>query len=336
MRKIGTLLLVSGLALAGCETIVDVDAPPHTPQLAMLYTLSNQAQTPGSQRYFEARDMFVSSSQGVLDTRLLAGRGDATVELRNEAGQVVEQFRSKPRPGYTYGPNGALDSLYGYYVPVRGFAGEPGKTYTLRAYAPGLEAVEASLTLPARPVVESATYVARQAGQNNGSQYVGRLNISVLDPAATTDYYVAYGRVLDQQGRFWGVMEIDYNSPNNSSDGPELNLERFQLSSPYGFYGQNPFADTNINGQRFSLSTDVVLYYQGIYDPRAPALPTPAFVEVVVSSITPDTFRFFQSLRRYYDTEGNIFAEPAPLFTNLQPGYGVFGGATDVTYRIPL
>ena len=64
--------------------------------------------------------------------------------------------------------------------------------------------------------------------------------------------------------------------------------------------------------------------------------PQPAFVEVTVSSITLDAYNFYLSRRRYYDSDGNPFAEPAPLTSNVRPGYGLFGGATDVTYRIRL
>ena len=55
-----------------------------------------------------------------------------------------------------------------------------------------------------------------------------------------------------------------------------------------------------------------------------------------VSSITKDAYDFYLSRRRYYDSDGNPFAEPAPLASNVRPGYGLFGGAADVTYRIQL
>lgn len=326
------LLTICGAALAfsSCETIVDVDVPPHTPRLALTYTLSNQVPTAEYQQSFGMRDLFVSSSQGVLETKQLAGRADASVELLDDAGQVVERFRSKGRPGY-YNSNG-LDSLYGYYVPIRGFAGQPGRAYTLRASAPGMEAVEATLTLPAQAVIETGSYVASTQNNPNVRGGAGRLTCSFLDNAATTDYYLAYARVLDLTGNYWGSVRQDYT---NNNSGPEVNLSRFQLSESYGFYSQYPFSDAGGNGQRLTLGTDVLLQYEGSYNSGG-SYPQPGYIEVIVSSITPDTYRFYQSLQRYYDTDGNPFAEPAPLVSNVRPGYGLFGGATDVTYRIPL
>ena len=52
--------------------------------------------------------------------------------------------------------------------------------------------------------------------------------------------------------------------------------------------------------------------------------------------MTADAYRFYLSSRNYGDTGDNPFAEPAPLASNIKPGYGLFGGASDATYRIKL
>jgi hypothetical protein len=273
----------------------------------------------------------------VLEVKQPTGRGDARVELIDEAGQTVEQFRSKAREGYNPS-TGRPDSLYGYYVPVRGFVGEPGRTYTLRASAPGAEAVEATLTLPEPAVIETGSYIPATQDNNNPvfRNSAGRLTCSILDNAGTADYYLAYARVLDRNGKYWGAVRRDYSSTSN--DGLDVNLDRFQLSEggqDYG-YGLYPFSDVGGNGQRLTLSTDVLLQYQGDFNPNNPVVVQPGFIEITISSITPDTYRFYQSRNRYNNTGDNPFAEPAPLFSNVRPGYGLFGGATDVTYRIPL
>ncbi|RFP66005.1 DUF4249 domain-containing protein [Hymenobacter lapidiphilus] len=342
MDKLRLLLGVSlGLGLAGCETVVDVDTPPHTPRMALSYTLSNTPPEPptttNNRSFFEQRKLYVSSSQGVLETKELTGRGDATVQLFDESGQLVEQFRSKAQPGY-YSGGSRPDSIYGDYAPTRGFAGVPGRRYTLRASAPGVEAVEASLRLPAVPTIESVGYVARPRDPNSGGpygyvDYGGRLTVAVADNPATTDYYLAYARVLDKQGNYWGGVSRDYSAPG--ADGPDINLSRFQLSQPDSFYSQYPYSDATSSGPLLSFGTDVRLYFQGGYGSGG-SIPEPGYLEVIVSSITPDTYQFFQSVLRFYNTDGNPFAEPAPLHSNLRGGYGLFGGATDAVYRIKL
>ena len=314
------------LLLTSCETIVDVPAPAHTPRLALSYTLSNQAATADYRAFFGSRDLYVSTSQGVFETKDIKGRADAAVELRDAAGQVVEQFRARARPYY----NGT-DSLRGYYVPTRGYVGQPGQRYTLRASAPGVEPVEATLTLPAPATVAAASYVAKTQSPNS-NYYQGRLTFTVPDQAATTDYYLAYARVLDAQGQLWGRVNPD--NSGRTTDGPNVSLNRFDLSDAYGYYRVFPLSDAGRNGQPLTASQEVSFYYSGAYGPQV--APLPAFIEVVVSTITPEAYSFYLSLQRYYDIDGNPFAEPAPLRSNVTGGYGLFGGAADVTFRIPL
>ncbi len=323
MKISSSLLLVAGLALASCETVADVPVPVHTPRLSLSYMLSNQSITDDYQKTFDSRALYVSTSHSLLETGRLLGRADASAELRNAAGQVVEEFRARGRSGY--GP----DSLRGYYVATRGYVGQPGQRYTLRASAPGVAAVEATLTLPAPATLASGSYAP--ATTSTSYQYRGRLSFAILDQAATADYYLAYARVLDAAGHYWGQVGQDYGSRNN--DGPDSKLTRFDLSQPGSLFQTLPVRDGGRNGQRLPFSQDVYLSAAG---GNSPTTAKPAFIEVIVSSLPADTYEFYQSVQRTYDTEGNPFAEPAPLRSNVAGGYGLFGGATDVALRIAL
>jgi hypothetical protein len=303
---------------------VPIDLPAYTPRLSVAYTLSNHAPPAGERDFFDNRSLYVSTSQSITNSNRLAGRADATVELRDASGQVVEQFRPRGRGGY-----GGSDSTQGFYVPVRGYVGQPGQRYTLRASAPGVESVEAALTLPAAAAAtEGGRYTLSSVQPNY--QYQGRLTFSIRDNAATTDYYLAYGRVFDAAGRPWGEVVQDYGARNGL--GPEVKFTRLDLSRPGSTYQTLPISDAGRQGQRLSYSEDVYLSgYRGTNSGIEPA-----FIEVIVSSIPADTYEFYQSIQRYYDTEGNPFAEPAPLRSNVPGGYGLFGGATDATLRVPI
>ncbi|MBJ6144011.1 DUF4249 family protein [Hymenobacter sp. BT559] len=333
MKKV--LFLGSLALLASCEAVVNVPTPAHTPQLSLLYTLSNQPITAEYNQYFYNRNPYVSSSLGTLATTRLQGRLDATVELRDASGQVVEQFKPDTSAHQPF------DYRYGTYLPVRGYVGQPGQAYTLRASAPGLAPLEATLTLPAPATIDaaSASFVTKPQVVAPGPypfiyDYYGQLSFAILDAAATTDYYVAYARVFDAAGRPWGYVYQD-NSGRNT-EGPDIKLNRFDLSSTNDVYKILPVSDEGRNGQRLNFSHPVGLSYSGSYDPQRPNIPPPAFLEITVSSLPPATYDFYQSMQRYYDTNGNPFAEPAPLRSNLQGGYGLFGGATDTKFRIRL
>lgn len=337
MKK--TVLLGALVALASCEAVVEVPVPAHTPQLSLLYTLSNQPVNNEYRLAFSGRGLYVSSSLSTLATTPLQGRGDATVELRDASGQVVEQFETDTtgfRPGDIY----YAAYRRGYYQAVRGYVGRPGQTYTLRASAPGLAPLEATITLPAPAAVDAASvgFVAKPQVVGPGPypsyyDYYGQLSFAILDPAATTDYYAVYAQVLDAAGQFWGNVFQD-NSLRNST-GPDVNLNRFDLSSAYDVYKVLPISDVGRNGQRLAFSNPVGFSYGRSYNTQNP-IPPPAYLELIVSSLPATTYTFYQSVQRYYDTNGNPFAEPAPLRSNLPGGYGLFGGATDIRLRIKL
>ena len=321
MKILPLTILLAATALAGCETTVNLPEPPHTPRVALRYTLTTAPQDSSFGELYGQRQLYISNSQRVFDTRELTGRADATVELRNAAGATVERYR--------HTLTNSSGRIPGFYRPVLGFRPQVGQAYTLRASLPGLETAESTLTMPTPAVVESGTYVNRTTSNPNSNVFYGRLNLVLQDNPNAANYYLAFARVLDQQGRpgSWSSVDVDYESQSSS-----VSIGQFQLSSPQQQYSLYPFADTDVNGQRISLSTDVRFYgncFRGV-------CPPPGYIEVHVSSITPEAYNFYLSRRRYYDSDGNPFAEPAPLASNVRPGYGLFGGATDVTYRIRI
>lgn len=140
------------------------------------------------------------------------------------AGAVVEEFESiSAGPDPNYGEPG-------YYLPLRALLGQPGQTYTLRAAAPGLKPVEATMTMPFPTVIESAEFSIRPAAGNYGADTPGRLTVTIQDNAATTDYYFATARLLDAQGRPspLGSVKVDYDSQENTAQ-----VGQFQLSNSF-------------------------------------------------------------------------------------------------------
>ena len=311
------------LLLTACETTVKLPEPKHTPRVAVLFTLSNAPQDSSFQALYQQRQLSVSNSQSVFDTTDLTARPDATAELRDATGAVLERYRYRESSdrGYDY---------YAYF-PTLNFQPQPGQAYTLRTALPGLEPAESTQTLPRPATIESAGYTPRATpGGGDPSSFQGRLTLTLRDDPGAANYYVAYARALGPDGQpgAWTPLAVD-----NGDDAPITPIGQFQLSSPLDDDALYPFADTDANGQRISLSTNVQFYnydcYLGTCDP-------PGFIEVVVSSITAEAYNFYLARRRYQDSDGNPFAEPAPLPSNVHPGYGLFGAATDVKYRIAL
>jgi Domain of unknown function (DUF4249) len=41
-------------------------------------------------------------------------------------------------------------------------------------------------------------------------------------------------------------------------------------------------------------------------------------------AITPEYYRYYKSQELYADAQGNPFAEPITVYTNIREGYGIF------------
>ncbi|UOQ74233.1 DUF4249 domain-containing protein [Hymenobacter cellulosilyticus] len=328
LRTAALGLLSLGL-LGGCETVIDLPEPEHTPRIALKYILSNYETTRQHDELADTRTLFVSNSQRIFSNKQARGRKDATVVVLDENGTVVERFQPVE-------PSAPYDTFnIGYYKPTLKLKGEPGRTYKLRASLPGFETVESTLTLPAVPVIESAAFIKNES-KSNGSEVHGQLSLTVADDPNATNYYVAFARAINSQNpeyQGWSGVEV----AEDESD-LEVDLGQFQLSTINSFngfsYGLYPYADVNVNGKSFSLTTNV-RYYDG-YCQQPNNCQRPDYLEVYVTSMTRETYNFYVARQRYNDSEGNPFAEPAPLPSNIRPGYGLFGGMTDAVYRIKL
>ncbi|WP_167856838.1 DUF4249 domain-containing protein [Hymenobacter aquaticus] len=337
-RPVRAALLLLSLGLGACETTLDLPEPKHTPRIALQFELSNydfDFQPPNSNdELARLRRLYVSNSQRVFDLNELKGRRDATVVITDDKGAVVESFEALQSTSPYY------DSEQGYYRQTKRLKGEPGRTYTLRASLPGFETVESTLTMPKAAVIESATFTKNQS-KSSPNDVRGKLSVTVADDPGAANYYVAFARVVDKDYKLttgWAEVQVDQD---NNGDIVTPEVGQFQLSSlsaisggGYGTYGFYPYADTNVNGKRFSLNADVRYYpggcsYSGVCNEAA-------YMEVFVSSLTREAYNFHLSRQRYNNTDGNPFAEPAPLASNIPNGYGLFGGVTDAVYRIKL
>ena len=285
------LLALGMLGFAGCESVIDVPEPPHTPSLAVRYALGTlTAPDSVTQEFLGHRQLFVSASQRLFDTRPLRPLTNAVARLYDDGagGALVEEFRAgRPYGALRFGPDTA-----GYYVPTRGFVPQPGGTYRLRVEAPDYPAVESRLTLPAAaPQILSATFTPRVGTGNN--DYRGRLVVTIADDPAATNYYTALARVLDAAGQ-----PIPYGYVTEVSDdnaGPtNVRGSRLMLSSAYGSGDLLPYAAVG-GTSSFTLNADLSV---SIFDPQTGLPLVGAQLEVVISRLSFDTYQFWLSSQR--------------------------------------
>lgn len=309
-----TPLLLAALLLGGCETVVDVEPPEHERQLVVngLY----QAGTPWV--------VEVTTSVGLLEIDEPATVTNASVVLWHDD-RPLDTLRYRPVPDdqpYYYGGNAD-----GHYHSDA--AAAPGQTYTLRVSAPGFDPVEATSVVPDRP---AATFDVRTRlappDPNYPPEYrptLAEVDIHLDDPAGERNYYAL--SVMTEQ-RYAGadstefvtewLMGFHFSDPLLEDDLFDEDL----LDGDGSTYrwGRLYFSDRNIDGRRHTLHVTTTLD-PGAEDRRS---------VVVLEALSPDIYEYERTRDRYREADGNPFAEPVEVHSNMSNGFGIFAGASAV------
>ena len=313
-------LLPAALLLSACETDIDVPEPEHTPSVALSMTIDNLAAADSVKRQnMVGRIPFVSVSKRLYDLTPLQGSTNATLEVRDAAGTVVERYKPFPSPVNVPPYYGNYNQ--GRYRPVLFYQFRPGQTYTVRASVPGVEPAESQLTMPSEvPVQATLTQLS-----TNGGQIKSRVSVSFDDPGTGADYYMVTVRIAGPGGSQGGYLNIE----RDEQDLPGGSVSPYQLTAASSTWELYPFSDANVNGQRISFSGNIT-------HQNSSGSGRSLYLEVTLCHLTRDQYLFYNSYRKYQDNDGNPFAEPTPLYSNVKSGFGIFGATTDAVTTIRL
>ncbi len=327
--KIGALLYLLALGLAGCELEQEVDLPEHEPKLTLRVSLANAAPDTVLYRGMNYSQLYIGRSQSVLDSHEdLDGVNNASVALYDEAGQVVEQYQATNRyyGDYYYSPEYS-PQYKGYYVATKGFIPEPGKTYTLKASASNFETIEATATMPGYTAASGGKFTKLPPTYPNGYSIEGDLQITINDNLAERNYYriIAYpvDSVYNRTSDYPAGSIIDYNNGPDLGEQEKLVLNRI-------------FSDEIYSSGKISFVSKIQMPELDYQSFKAGKKRLTKFVEVQVQQVTKDEFLYVKSLEAQRRVSDNPFAEQINLHSNVRNGYGVLGGVTISKVVVPI
>jgi hypothetical protein len=324
MKKIFPLVYLCAWLVLSCETTVDVDIPRDDDRLVINAILEADSSV----------RLNLSSSRFSLDNDPIMPVERAEVTLY-EDGQAVAVLTEAGAE--INGNRGWYESNY----KVRA-----GHRYTIRAAKEGFQSVEAE-TFIAEPVsISDLDYdylvldqVVIIDGVPDTFQQKELQNISLVidDPSGEDNYYevIMYQEATQYLRDFSGTEPIVYDSIRRlyetylSSDDPLVTDEQF-FESDASFYGNSLiFSDETFEGKNYRVE----FRHQG----------SSGFSEdgslkylVFLKNLNREQYLYIRSLQLQRDTEGNPFAEPVPVYSNVVGGYGIFTGFSHDTSIIEL
>lgn len=239
----------------------------------------------------------LSESRNILYEEELPIIEGATVKLLDEDINEIGEF--------------IYDSEGRYYCPD--VFPTAGNVYRLTAEKAGFNEINASSETPS---IISISSIDTSAAPSNQLEF----NISFMDDASQKNYYgvsiVLNGVYMDEFGEeqmfespYFSTKEIYVINGGESVDGNKYALEFF-------------FSDEGFNGQMIEFTG-----YQFLDDFIEPG----SYFVVGLKSLSEDLYKYNLSYSKYLETQGSPFAEPVQVYSNINHGFGIFGGSS--TYR---
>lgn len=234
--------------------------------------------------------VMVGKSVGILDN------SDPTVV----EGATVELYK-----------NGALlytfiyaDSIKGYQIALNStFSPTVGETYELRVAAPGFESVSATQIIPPPVPIQNVEYEALGTVDQFGNP-MDVYKVTFVDPKDIANFYEIEGTLN------YSFMDWDSTVYKGS-----YNLY-FESNDPN--FSDGTITDSNFDGVRYTLRLQS---YPISIDPNDETTK----IKVYLRAVSVDYATFKSSLNKLWSTQGNPFAEPVLLHTNMSGGLGLFG-----------
>jgi len=192
-----------------------------------------------------------------------------------------------------------------------------GASYELRVSAPGFESVQASATVPVPIPLDSVV-----VSPDTGDLRTTNLTIYFQDPPGEDNYYqlvlLAPELIIDTGAETADSLLVTMSFV--SSDAVLHEPDDFEEESY--FWNDAFFDDALFDGKLYDLDVRFFKFYDV------------SEVFVVLLSTSASYYNFRKSVEQQGATEDNPFAEPVPIFTNIEGGLGVFAAYSSFTYLL--
>ncbi len=321
MKKIHFIsILVFVLALGACQTTVDIPLPPHEKRIVINGQLEAEKEI----------ELYISQSYGPTED-LDASEvmlPDAKVELLKD-GQLISTLVYRDTTAEDVFGGGMI--TLGKFV-AEGIIGHAGETYSLRVSHPDYPTATSTATIPPVPRIISAELVkeaARKVYEDGYTEIQSLLRVTLRDTAAFSNFYKLEHlqfKTLD----FWQgtdtVIQWAY----------DLGGEAI-LGSDGAYTSESAFvSDEAFNGQEKTIS--FLCQLPNYYVNNQPVTDFEIFeMELIVSASGEAYKNYIEKLQLQRDNQGGIGflpSEPVIVDSNVENGYGMWGGVTQARFKV--
>ncbi len=214
---------------------------------------------------------------------------------------------------------------------------ETGKTYEIKASAPDFEPVTAVSAIPNKPVIKTI-YISDTVEVVDFYGYKDEkieLTIEMEDDINTEDYY--YINLSSKEFFTDPYTGDEFNYKNSicyESYDPIFNsveTDPVDVEAAAWYCGLADFNDNLFNGKtkKFTLLIDTY-YFNNNYGNQN----SERFINVDLGHTTKDFYLYARSATSQSWNDGNPFAEPVTVYSNIENGFGIFAGISEISITL--
>ena len=195
----------------------------------------------------------------------------------------------------------------GYFVSAQ--PAKPGLEYTVSVAAPGLDTIFAKDTLPRKP------FLAEPFAQSGGN----RVRFVMKDlPGADYYRFRLYKGAKDGHGVVTPVERRLYRfDPSYNNSFTDMLTENYLESTL--------IADDRFDGQEITIvmqTRDVNVKDE--------------ILLLEVTGLTRSSWTYLKTLELQTSNQGNILVDPSKVYSNVEKGYGIFGGVNAARLEVTV
>ncbi len=228
----------------------------------------------------------VSESRDVLYEGDLPNLTTAVVKLQDANGNTLGDFTHLG------------DGIYklANYIPVA------GQTYSLLVSNTGFDQVEAQTKTPAVITISSTDTLRKNDEMNYSIKFSD-------DPSITNYYAIAIEQITI--GDFYKFSDYYFETSEIFTQNGSADVDGTKYGSIF------LFSDATFSGGQCDFDASNYVPAESIDS---------TIIVVSLMSLSEDYFKYKLSLEKYQETAGDPFAQPVQVYSNVENGFGIFGG----------
>lgn len=215
---------------------------------------------------------------------------------------------------------------------LSGAIAEPGRRYKIKVEAPGYDAIEADAIAPSNiPLrIVNIRDTTTPAPYGAGGIVPGKaITLTFTDPAVANYYKLNFFSTYDvsgMSGRLGG-----YSGECLQIKDPSIEQRFTFIDGEDCIYGDILFNDGLFNASSKSITVIVTQY---AIDPLVNEQGDSVYAVFRLTHISEAEYRYQKSYEQSQEADGNPFAEPVNVYTNIKNGYGIFSISTPFIVQV--